>query len=282
MIIKIEKIQSKHLDIINLSNKELSIQFSLDGFSFCVIDLDLLDVVSYCNYSFEEKNHTPENLLNNIKALFLQEPILQSKFVKVNVIHENNLSTLVPKPLFDENNLSDYIKFNTKIFTNDFFAYDSINNNDMVNVFVPFVNVNNFLIDQFGSFEYKHYSTILIENLLNNHTNNEITFFVNVSKNHFEIVVSNNKKLLLYNTFDYTTKEDFIYYILFVVEQLQLNTEELSLLFLGEIKKDDELYEIAYKYIRNISFVSDKFEQSFYLHINDSVRRENFTLFQSV
>ena len=47
--------------------------------------------------------------------------------------------------------------------------------------------------------------------------------YVNVSYTNLEIVVFKNKKLELYNIFCFSTKEDFIYYILFVAEQLKLN-----------------------------------------------------------
>ena len=61
-------------------------------------------------------------------------------------------------------------------------------------------------------------------------------------------------KLLLYNTFEYNTNEDFIYYILFVLEQLNLNPETINLVFLSDVIENDELHSIAYKYIRNVTF----------------------------
>ena len=40
--------------------------------------------------------------------------------------------------------------------------------------------------------------------------------------------------------------------ILFASEQLKLNPESFNLHFLGDIKKDNPLYNIVYKYIRNV------------------------------
>ena len=153
----------------------------------------------------------------------------------------------------------------------------------MVSVYVPYVNINNFLIDQFGAFEYRHYSTVLVEKLLNDYTKNDsVSFFINVATTHFEIIVSKDKKLLLYNTFTYKTSEDFIYYILFAVEQLKLNVEDISVVLLGEIKKQDALFKIVYKYIRNVSFLEEKSKYSAILQIEEQVKRENFTLFKAV
>jgi hypothetical protein len=47
---------------------------------------------------------------------------------------------------------------------------------------------------------------------------------VHFSEGHFEIIIQ-NQKLLFFNSFDYQTPEDFIYYVLFTAEQLSLNPE---------------------------------------------------------
>jgi len=61
---------------------------------------------------------------------------------------------------------------------------------------------------------------------------------------------------LLFNSFEYQTKEDFIYYILFTAEQLKLNPETFKLQLLGEISEESDLFKIAYRYIRNISLMN--------------------------
>ena len=95
----------------------------------------------------------------------------------------------------------------------------------------------------------------LIETLLNKYKNLDSDFcFVNVTNFNFEIVVLKDKKLALFNCFSFKTKEDFIYYILFTAEQLNLNPEEFNLVLMGDIEKESELYGILYQYIRNIKF----------------------------
>ena len=166
------------------------------------------------------------------------------------------MSALVPTTLFDENELNTYLDYNIKTLTTDFIAFDSLSQLEVKNVYIPYVNLNNFFFQKFGEFEYKHHATVLIDKLIS-HTKNNASkqFFVNVSKHHIDIVVIENSKLLFYNTFSYATKEDFIYYLLFTAEQLQLNPEELLVQFIGEIKLDSELYNIAYQYIRNVDFI---------------------------
>ncbi|NER11910.1 DUF3822 family protein [Leptobacterium flavescens] len=243
----------KRIDNIpNLKNKELSIQVSLSGLSFCVLNRfdNAIESVGY----FEFENVTnPEQLLPEIESLFDNSDLFLNPR-KVTVFYVNELSAFVPGSLFSEENMSDYLKFNVKILENDYLTHDEIRNGDLVNVYVPYTNINNFFFDLFGEFEFKHYSTILMETLLNNSPKTEeAVMYVHTEKEHFEIVVLKNRKLLFYNSFQYETKEDFLYYILFTAEQLDMNPENFELRFLGNIKEGDPCYDIAYNYVRNVS-----------------------------
>ncbi len=251
--------------------KSLSIQVRLSGLSFCVFNTANTSV-EYLVYHDFQKKLTPFEVLDRLKHIIENEPVFTQNFKSVQVIHQNDLATLVPKPLFDEAHIADYLKFNSKILKSDFIAFDEIQNNDSVNVYVPYVNINNYIFDNFGAFEYKHASTILIEAVLSKETASTNTcLYVNVDKQHFEIIAVKKGNLLLYNSFEHTTKEDFIYFILFTVEQLQLDTETLLLKLTGNIEQDDELYKIAYKYIRFVEF--DTVSES--LTILPGINREN-------
>ncbi len=283
MITKIKSLKSNHLDIHNVKRKQLSIQFSLDGFSFSVFDLELQEFILFVSYEFNSKKNSPENLLIQVKQVFTSEQILFLQFEKVLVIHVNNLASFVPFSLFDEDHLETYVKFNNKIYNSDFFVYDYVLNHDMVAVFVPYVHINNFLIDQFGSFEYKHYSSILVENLLNNYASkDQSNCYINVSKSHFEIIISQQKKLRLYNTFEYSTVEDFIYYVLFALEQLNLDVENIQVDLLGLINKKSALFEVLYTYIRNVRLLNYIPNYNSVLEIDNMVQRENFCIFNAI
>jgi hypothetical protein len=169
-------------------------------------------------------------------------------------VHSNNLFSFVPKSLFDVNELANYLKFNTKILANDHIAYDELENYDIVNVYLPFVNINNYVFDLFGEFEYKHNGTVLVQALLNNSgANKEPICYVHIDGQQMDITIIAQKKLLYYNSFTITSKEDFIYYLLFTLEQLKLDTERTKLQLFGSIEEGDDIYNLCYKYIKDIS-----------------------------
>lgn len=268
---------SKYNTAIVSKHKQISIQLSLDGFSFCITDIPSSKILAFVEYIFKEQPTTPELLYTNVVQIFNQDKDLQQDFDTILVIHKNELSTLVPDAFFDQEKLKTYLNYNVKILADDYITSDTITKINAKNVYIPFVNINNYLFQGYGEFEFKHHSTILIEKLIDySSKTSEKQFFVNVFPKTIDVVVTQNDKLLLYNQFSYNTKEDFIYYILFVAEQLQMNPDEFKLIFLGKIDEKSDVYKITYKYIRNISFIEP--ESDFFVNSDDFLKYSNYIL----
>ncbi|MFS4493947.1 DUF3822 family protein [Maribacter sp. 2308TA10-17] len=250
-----EKVSNNEITDISTEFNKLSIQVSLNGLSFCILDTVGHTVISSDRIVFE-KERTPYGLQKGLVALFKKHKIEQQRFSEIIVVHRNKLFSLVPKSLFDENEMPNYLKFNTKILANDHLAYDEVENHDMITVYVPFVNVNNYIYELFGEFTYKHSGTVMVESLLTGQNiPKDPTCYVHVADRQMEVTVISQKKLLLYNSFDFITKEDFIYYLLFTLEQLELDTETTKLKLFGAIEEEDAIYKICYEYVKDISIM---------------------------
>ncbi|NJB70436.1 hypothetical protein GGR42_000898 [Saonia flava] len=248
-----EKTTNNKVDSSSSDYKKLSIQASLNGLSFCVMDTIDNSLLLSKSVVFE-KERNPYELQKELKTFLEKQNIHNANFSEVVVIHKNNLFSLVPKSLFNENELANYLKFNAKILESDHFAHDEIEPYDIVNVYVPFVNINNYIYELFGEFEFKHNATVLIQTLLNNHSNGKDPMcYVHVSKQQMEVTIISQKKLVFYNSFVYHSKEDFIYYLLFTLEQLKLDTETTLLRMFGSIDEGDDLHSLCHHYIKNVS-----------------------------
>jgi len=238
------------------SKRKLSIQFSLDGFSFCTTNTNN-EVLEFSSYTFSKTKNSPELVLEKLQDIFKKEKSLQYDFETVTVIHQNNLNTLVPNEYFKEDALKSYLKYSIKTIATDLITFDELDFMNSKNVYIPYVNINNFLFQNFGEFEYKHYSSVLLEKLFSI-ASNDICCYIHVSKSTFDIVIIKNSNLQFFNIFEYRTKEDFMYYVLFTLEQLDLSTEETLVSILGDIEEDSDLFRLMYTYIRNIDFLSSK------------------------
>ena len=249
-----KKTINKNIEVT--SKRKLSIQFSLDGFSFCTTNTHN-EVLEFSSYTFSKTKNSPELVLEKLQDIFKKEKSLQYDFETVTVIHQNNLNTLVPNEYFKEDALKSYLKYSIKTIATDLITFDELDFMNSKNVYVPYVNINNFLFQNFGEFEYKHYSSVLLEKLFSIATN-DICCYIHVSKSTFDIVIIKNSNLQFFNIFEYKTKEDFMYYVLFTLEQLELSTEETLVSVLGDIEEDSDLFRLMYTYIRNIDFLSSK------------------------
>ena len=244
---------SKNIDNTTENFYKLSIQVSLNGLSFCIVDTLRNTILQSQKRQFG-KELSPFEVQRELKEMLTEFEVEDFDIEDTVVIHRNNLFSLVPKSLFDPDDLANYLKLNAKILANDVIEYDEIENHDLVIVYVPYMNINNYIFDLFGEFEFVHNGTVLLQSLLKSSANiTEPVCYVHVGQQQMDLVVLGRKRLLLYNSFQYRTKEDFIYYILFTLEQLDLDPESISLRLFGQIEEEDELYSISYEFIRHIS-----------------------------
>lgn len=257
---------------------QLLLQVSPQRFSFIVKEISSGKVCNFASEALSNNELTEEQL----DKIFLRYPELLEKYSEILVLHDNSFNTFVPQAYFNEDDLGVYLQYNIKVFSTDFFAFDELPQLEMNNVYVPYVNINNYLIDKFGAFTYQNINTGLVDFVLNKSTSNsETEVFVHVQKEHFEIIAAQNGKLMLFNSFEYATEQDFIYYILFVFEQLQLNPENTKLNLLGQINENDKLFKQAYTFIRNVNLVESNPICADNLFLHHQVFKHHHILFHS-
>lgn len=242
----------------------LSIQLSLDGFSFCIYHQQREKYLALASWDFQNvSNFLALNLL--LKNFLSGIEWLQHDFRETGIILETPQSTLIPNPLFKEGLAEKYLRFNHYVDHDHQVRHDYLPLLDAENIWAGNIFTLTELSSIFPGASIHHHSSSLIEALMlqNKNRGTEESVFVNVRKSWFDIVVLKGNNLLLYNGFSYHTKEDFTYFLLYVLEFLGLNPETAELTLLGEIMKDSAIYEITYKYVRNLRFGSRNSEYGF-------------------
>ena len=232
---------------------KLSIQVSLDGLSFCILDTIGNKLVLSHAQRFENQLG-PYQLQQELKEAFREHGVQEYRISEVVAIHRNTLFSLVPQALFAPEHLADYLKFNAKILPTDHLDYDAIDGLEMMNVYVPFANVNNYIYDLFGEFEFRHTATVLLETLVKLPGSAQGTIcYVHLAESQMDMAVFSQKKLRFFNSFPVSSETDFMYYLLFSLEQLALEPSSVKLRLLGEVEEGDPLFEMAASYIENVS-----------------------------
>jgi len=184
-----------------------------------------------------------------------------SYFDVIDVIHFNNLHSVVPQALFDKKHIKEYLKFNNTILETDQYSFDKIEDNDSVNVFVPIIFDSNNLKKYTKDIKQRHYTSCLISEIFKIENNNiNPNVYLNINNSKLDVILISKNKLKFINTFDYNSNEDLVYYILFCYEQLSLNPENSPIIISGKI--DDSIFNIIYKYIRNVTLFESKINSS--------------------
>ena len=241
-------------DIKRIADFQLVLQLGNDGLQATVLDKEKNKYIAFEHYSFQ--NVFEADLLTDLFDLAAKESrIIGQRYKTVSCSLVNTQSTLVPAALFEDDRRAMYLKFNTTLEGNELVLSDELKNLDAKNVFaIPF-SLKAKLDSTYNRISYHHFSSGLIEDvLLQNKNQSKKKLVVHVQPSHFEAIVVEGKKLLFYNTFNHHSAEDFIYYLLFVCEQLQLNPETIETVLIGEIEKSSAIYAIMQKYIRHIAF----------------------------
>ena len=268
-------------DAKKTSSYQLLLQIGISDILVGILDKQKNKYISLEKYSVSNV-HNFEGVADLIDILLKESKLLDHKFQSVSCIIVNNISTLVPNALFEEDRKKMYLKFNATLEGNELIVVDEIRSLDAKNVFaIPFP-VKAKLDAQYSTINYHHVSSTLIDSLVANNKNQTgKKLYVHVQSTHFEILLIDGKNLIFYNTFNYQSAEDFVYYLLFVFEQLQLNPEKVETFFIGEVEKSSSAYTVANKYIRTIKFGERTDSSDFSYQLQTLPKHSYFTLFNS-
>ena len=202
---------------------------------------------------------------------------LEKPLKSVSVIVENNRSALIPSVLFEESAKHTFLNFSVEPEFDEKVLFDRLTRLEIVNVF----GVNNTLHDQivryFREAKICHVSSLLIESLWMNFKNliTDKRIFLFVREEAFNMLIFEKKQLLYSNAFHFRAPEDFVYFVIFVMEQFNLNPEEIPVTLLGNIYTKTPHFDLIFKYIRNIDFAF-RSESSNYSYVFDDVPGHSF------
>lgn len=242
-------------DLNITSQYHISIQVSLDGYCFSVLDTRRNKYILLKNYLFPEETDN-EKLLSHIAGLQEKDEFLLKDYRSVSVILVSEKSTMVPLPLFIESNIEKYFAFNHGLSSDSEVRYNRLKQTDAVNIFPVATTLEKIILQRFPNARLYCQSTPFVEKILMDGKNKtqDARIYVNVHKSFIDIVVARHNKIELMNSFRYKTESDFTFFILYVFDQLKLNPDEVPVNFCGEIKKDSSHSELIKSFLGKVNF----------------------------
>jgi len=182
---------------------------------------------------------------------------LSGQFHSVKGIIGNSRFTLIPETLFLESEKESYFNFLHEQETGEAVFFDRLEHLGICTVYSISGHCRKEMERIFSKVTLCHITSVLIGNIWMNVKNIAgRKVFLNLREGQFDLLVFEGKQLKYCNAFHFVTVEDITYYVIFVFEQLNLNPEEISLALLGNVDKFSPVFDLLFRYIRNIEFVS--------------------------
>jgi hypothetical protein len=260
------------------TNYHLSIEISAVNFCYAILDKKRNKYLVLEVFSFQ-KTLNADVLAFELKNLMPQQSLLKRNFKSTSISIFTTKFTFVPSALYDAENSAKFLEINAPLMESESILSESIRNLETECVYALSKSLHIGLKELFPNAVIMHTFSSLLGCLSTSFKNvSGKSVVVHLQQAHFEIVVLEDKKLIFANLFTFQTSEDFLYYLLFVFEQLKLNPENIELLLLGEIEKNSAIYSILNKYVRHVkfgkrnelfeySYVLDSLPQHFYFNL---------------
>lgn len=227
-------------DSNQISNLHLSIELSSSSLSYCIIDTQKYRCLLLSSQKLET---------DNLLEIFSNDDYLSQNFKSKSISFVNFANTLVPFELYEKEDKENLFalnhELNDEVLLEDNLREEIINLHAVPKLF--FQTIKNIL----PAATLRSQSSILINNFTNLNLKVE-TMFLYLKDSFVNIVVTKGKNLLFQNKFNYVTKEDLLFYVLFSIQELNFSNEDINTIVYGNVTENE--FNILYDYIRNIKY----------------------------
>ena len=236
-------------DINNCISYILSIQCSLDGFSFTVFDTTVSKFIVF--YTFEFNAVTPFMLKNEIDGIVASEPLLQSAYKQVKIAYNTPKVTLVPGSLIPSDQYS-----STYGFTFETKREETIVANSFGNGYTLLFAMPKIIKKQF---EYLYPGSIFFSLLqplaayTQGHSGLHPYLLVSKQNHSLQIVAAKGHNIIFINSFFVKDETDCLFYTLNTAKSLNLDLKSEVVLF-GKIDAKSELVSMLMLYFEKVSY----------------------------
>ena len=165
--------------------------------------------------------------------------------------------TLVPSSFYDADKAKEVLEFNVGeiknelVFTNDF--------NDIKLIYSVPAELKNTIDKTFPNHNFKHIGYGSLKLFFTHFQLKNADIFLNIHNGQAELLIKKDWQTVLYNVFKTQSDEDILYYLLFSIEQFDLDPQSLKLFISANLETKDPLFTAIKKYINHVDFtVSDK------------------------
>ncbi len=193
-------------------------------------------------------NWSPEEWAN----LFEAYPDLNHSFYEVLVSYDFSTSALIPIHAIRNNDSAAFLNSIYGIHGQSSIITEPVAGWQINNIYAVPTELQEWIQNKFPSARFWHEYSLGIRHSISSSING--TVMLDFRKEDFVAIVTGNNNILLTQTYEYTTPEDVLYYLIKICNQFSLSREKVNLQLSGLIDKNSSLYKELYQYFIHIDF----------------------------
>ena len=209
---------------------------------------------------------------NELEEFWSAYPVLNNSFLLGLVAWDYPQSLLIPSTGFKQEDAGLLLRTSYNI-NNQPAVAEAIPHWQLYNVFAAPKEIQEWMSKKFPAAKSGHQYSLDIRNI--NAADSEGTIQVDFRKDDFTILAARQSKFLLAQTFEYSTPEDVLYYLLKTCQQFSLSQQQVHIQLSGLVDKESALYKELYQYFIHVAFreaswnMSNEYPAHFFTSLND-------------
>lgn len=221
-------------------------------FSFCEFEIVNTTPTRISHFLIEDvlKTSTTEQLFHSIKHF----KINATQYKKIYINYSSALFTLCPVSFYKPEHARELLEFNVGSTTQHVILNDDVTS-EVKLIYAVESDLKSTLDKLFPQHQLHHSLSVLSKLALNSDELKNQLLVIQINSNTLEVVLKDNNQLTLVNQYSVNSNEDVLYFILFILEQYQLNPLTVNIAVAGNISTDDTLILTLKKYIKHIKLV---------------------------
>ena len=189
---------------------------------------------------------------NSLADFFAAYPSMYNSFYQILIAYDYPQSILIPSAIYKPEESQFLLTTMHGFVAGSHIISELVSEWQLYNSYAVHHEVHKWVNQKFPAAISWHQYSIAVKKM--NAANNEGSLYVDFRTDEFTLLVTKDSRLMLAQSFAYSTPEDVAYYLLKTCQQFSLLQKEVSVQLSGLIDKQSSLYKEIYQYFINVEF----------------------------
>lgn len=245
---------------------KLSIQVSLNGFSFCCLDDRTKRFVALKDYSIANLSGTYDELCFHIEKIVKEDELFRLPYKEVKCMLVSQMATPIPSEFFLKEKAFEYLKALIPFQENEVDVfYSRIKNSTIISVYAIPKTITSAIKDIHPNAEFYNQNVPQISKLLSEKTTSKHQLSMFIHENMACFSLMENGGLKIYTTYLIESTSDLVYYALLLLKEHDIAPADIEVYLSGAVEKQSPRFAELSQFLPNLALdlVPKGFEYSY-------------------